>query len=260
MNKLKKRREPAPEGVGKSTLRRLLPLFVAIGVLLAIAVACIIYVSDYYRADSEAIQAYALASAVSERELRDGTLLIGDESAEVGFIFYPGGKVEHTAYLPLMRALAERGILCALVKMPAKLAVLDMNAADGIAEACPDVSRWYIGGHSLGGSMAASHAAKHADKYCGVVLLASYSTADLSSSGLSVLSVYGSLDGVMNREKYEKYRQNLPSDLTELVINGGSHAYFGMYGEQDGDGKAEISAEEQIGITARAIMDFVGQI
>ena len=240
--------------------KKYLPLFIALGVLLALALACIIYVSDYYRADEAAIEAYLPAAAVPARELKDGTLLIGEESAEVGFIFYPGGKVEYTAYLPLMRALAERGVLCALVKMPANLAVLDMNAADGIADACPEVSRWYIGGHSLGGSMAASCAAKNTEKYEGVVLLAAYSTADLSGEGLSVLSVYGSLDGVMNREKYADCRANLPADLTELIIDGGSHAYFGMYGEQDGDGRAEITAEEQISITAEAIIEFISQI
>ncbi|MBP3664329.1 MAG: alpha/beta hydrolase, partial [Tyzzerella sp.] len=32
----------------------------------------------------------------------------------------------------------------------------------------------------------------------------------------------------------------------ELVIDGGFHAYFGMYGEQAGDGIPAISCEEQI--------------
>ncbi len=35
----------------------------------------------------------------------------------------------------------------------------------------------------------------------GLVLLAAYSTADLTDSGLRVYSTYGSEDGVLNREK-----------------------------------------------------------
>ena len=58
-------------------------------------------------------------------------------------------------YAPLLHDLAEDGILCVLVKMPCNLAVLDMNAADGIPECFPEVTDWYIGGHSLGGAMAA---------------------------------------------------------------------------------------------------------
>ena len=62
----------------------------------------------------------------------------------------------------------------------------------------------------------------------------------------------------MNREKYEKCKENLPASFTETVIDGGSHAGFGMYGEQKGDGEAGISAEEQILITAEAILSFFG--
>ena len=57
--------------------------------------------------------------------------------------------------------------------------------------------------------------------------------------------VYVSEDGVLNREKYEADRANLPQDTTETVINGGCHAGFGSYGAQKGDGTPIISAEEQ---------------
>lgn len=51
------------------------------------------------------------------------------EDPVAGFIFYPGGKVEYTAYSPLMLALAEQNILCVLLEMPFNLAVLDSSAA-----------------------------------------------------------------------------------------------------------------------------------
>lgn len=76
--------------------------------------------------------------------------------------------------------------------MPFNLAVFDVNAADGLKEHCPDVQNWYIGGHSLGGSMAATHLSENPQNYEGLVLLASYSTSDISGCGIDVLSVYGS--------------------------------------------------------------------
>ena len=132
-----------------------------------------------------------------------------------------------------------------------------MNAADGIREIYPQIKEWYIGGHSLGGAMAASYVEKHTDDYEGLILLGAYSTADLSNTDLKVLSLYGSEDGVMDRAKYEECRPNLPSDAVEIVIEGGCHAYFGMYGEQKGDGVSRIEPEDQIRQSADAIIDIM---
>ena len=179
------------------------------------------------------------------------------EEIQSALIFYPGGLVDHAAYAPLMQALADRGVLCLLVQMPLDLAVLDMNAADGMQALYPAVDRWLIGGHSLGGAMAASYAAKHAGEYDGLVLLGAYSTADLSGTELDVLSAYGTQDGVLNQNKYEECRRHYPQQFKEFVISGGNHAYFGDYGEQKGDGRAEILREEQICMTADAIAQML---
>jgi len=225
-------------------------------VVLLLAVVCVAYVNDYYRADESAVQAFAPVEPVVRQTLEDGTLVYVPEVPKAGFIFYPGGKVEHAAYEPLMEACAAKGFLCVLVEMPFRLAVLDINAADGIREQFPDIHRWYIGGHSLGGSMAASYLGEHAEEYEGLILLGSYSTEDLSGTNVEVLSVYGSEDGVLNRDKYKECIANLPGDYSEVVIEGGCHAWFGMYGAQSGDGVPSISNEEQIHQTAQALADF----
>ena len=85
------------------------------------------------------------------------------------------------------------------------------------------------------------------------VYVSDYYHADLTDSGLRVYSTYGSEDGVLNREKYEADRTNLPQDTTETVIDGGCHAGFGSYGAQKGDGAPVISAEEQQQQTADAL-------
>lgn len=239
-----------------NTIRRKRKIWIAasavIVVLAAVVIAFAVYVNDYYRADIEAIQAF-LPQGTSWKEEPDGTIVFTPEEASKGLIFYPGGKVEYTAYIPLMQACAEQDILCVLVEMPFHLAVLDINAADGIQEDYPEIESWYIGGHSLGGSMAASYLADNADDYDGLILLGSYSTVDLSETELEVLSVYGSEDMVLNREKYDGNKSNLPDDFMEIVIDGGCHAYFGMYGKQDGDGTSTITHEEQINQTVYAI-------
>lgn len=140
------------------------------------------YVNDYYRADTEAIELFAAKRSISREIQDDNTIIFAPEDATTGFIFYPGGKVEYSAYMPLLQECAKQGIMCVLVEMPFNLAVLDINAADGIQDQYPQISDWYIGGHSLGGSMAASYLEKNIDDYEGFVLLGSYSTANLSDT------------------------------------------------------------------------------
>ena len=215
-----------------------------------------VYLGDYYKSDYEAIGAFMPQHSGWEEE-SDNTIVFEPENPSAGFIFYPGGKVEHRSYIPLMQELQERGVLCVIVKMPFNLAVLDVNAADGIRAEYPEVKNWYIGGHSLGGSMAASYLGSHRDEFEGLVLLGSYSTENLSDSKLRVLSVFGSEDKVMNRESYAEYKANLPEDFTEIEIPGGCHAYFGMYGTQEGDGTPTITNEEQIHLTAEYISELI---
>ena len=133
----------------------------------------------------------------------------------------------------------------------------DIALTAGVVKQFPQITDWYIGGHSLGGSMAASYLADHVEKYEGLILLGSYSTADLSYTDLKVLSIYGSEDRVLNREKYNENRSNLPDGFTETVIEGGCHAYFGMYGAQDGDGTPTIANHEQIALTAEYILEMM---
>lgn len=231
-----------------------------LGCLLAAAVilvACAVYVGDYYRADETAGKALVSDEAVSVEQKKDMVVFKPRATSSVGFIFYPGGKVEYTSYSPPMHQLAQQGVQCFLLKMPFNLAVLDVNAADGIPEKYSEIDQWYIGGHSLGGSMATSYAAKHPDALEGLVLLAAYSTEDLSSSGMQALSLYGTEDGVLNFEKYGKYRENLPADTAEVILDGGNHACFGSYGSQKGDGTAELSGEEQTTQAADAIAVFI---
>lgn len=239
----------------KTRLKRILCACLAL--LLAVGIAGYVYVADYYHADEAAVAAMAGLTGTVQTETHGDVTWFVPDAPKAGLIFYPGGKVEAAAYAPLLQACARQGILCALVQMPANLAVLDINAADGLRQEHPGISEWYMAGHSLGGAMAASYASGHADEYAGLILLAAYSTQDLTQTQLRVLSIYGTEDGVLDRDAYSENRANLPSDTVELVLDGGCHAQFGSYGTQDGDGVPTISAEEQIRQTTDAIISFI---
>ena len=226
-------------------------------VVAVLAVAAAVYLNTSYAAGDEAHAALTSDAAVQVTVQDDGDLVFAPAEGAAngaGLIFYPGGKVDPRAYAPLMRAAAERGFTCVLVHFPFNLAVFDPNAASGEEEAFPQVERWYIGGHSLGGAMAAAYAADHAGDFRGLLLCGAYATKDLGASGLAVTSVYGTDDGVLNRDAYAKNRGNIPQAV-EDAIEGGCHSYFGDYGLQDGDGTPTISRDEQI---ARTVDDLAG--
>lgn len=177
----------------------------------------------------------------------------GDGAA---LIFYPGGLVDARAYAPLLRAIAEGGVDCFMPEMPMKLALLKRNAAAAVMAQC-DCDRWFVGGHSLGGVAASMFAAAHPEGTEGLVLLAAYPDSALPE-GLRLLSIRGTNDGVLNREKYERARAYWPADAMEVAIEGGNHANFGDYGAQRGDREAEITPGEQRTRAVSAILEFCG--
>ena len=107
--------------------------------------------------------------------------------------------------------------------------------------------------------MAASYAATHSEELKGLIFLGAYSTKDLSDTDLRVLSLYGSEDQVLNREKLAESHGLMPPDFTEYVIEGGNHAGYGDYGAQKGDGTATITAEEQRDIVTGKILTFMSE-
>ena len=232
----------------KRRRRYLIPVIV----IALLAGAFFWYVGDYRRADAAAGAAMGSDEKVRVITTDYGWLFDGT-SEENALIFYPGGKVECTAYAPLCRALAQNGFDVCLVEMPFRLAVFGKNRAEEIIGS-PDYLHWYIGGHSLGGVMAAFYAADHEDELDGVVLLAAYTTKRIGD-GLKTLLIYGTEDGVLNMEKYRKNLENVPEHATEYVIEGGNHSQFGSYGTQSGDGQARISPEQQVEETARIIKE-----
>lgn len=247
-----KKRKTGP-GKGRRTARNAaIVLAAAAGILILIFG---IYVSDYYRADAAAKAALA-SDEVRVEETEYGWFFDGP-SEDTAMVFYPGAKVEETAYAPLLHGLAAAGMDVCLAKMPFRLAVLGANAAEDIMELY-SYENWYIGGHSLGGAMAADYAAGHGDDFSGLILLAAYPVKEIPSSMSEILLV-GSQDRVINRDKLAQGREYAPQDYTEYIIEGGNHAQFGSYGPQKGDGNASITARQQTEETIERIAEFTGR-
>ncbi len=248
--------EKASASPKRGVARRIL---CALAVILALlVVAFFVYVSLYQHADSRAQAAMRSGEGVAVEE-SSGFIVFAPQNPSAGLIFYPGAKVEPAAYAPLMRSCAERGVLCVVLKVPFNLAILGVGAADGVIASHPEVQTWLLGGHSMGGMVSALYLNDHMREYDGLVLLAAYSTVDLTAFEGDTLVLAGTNDHVLNWANYEEGIKKLPGDSVAHLIDGGNHAGFGDYGAQSGDGEATISHEEQQRVVVEEVLKMLAK-
>lgn len=232
-------------------------LIACIAVVIACGFGFYAYTSDYYHAGDDARALTETLESAGSLQETDASIAVGSSDSEVGVVFYPGAKVDPQAYVPLANELADRGYYCVIAKMPFNLAFFGIDSASSLIDSASEIDEWWIAGHSLGGAMAAQFASAHGDGLEGVFLLAAYAASDLSQTDLSVNLIYGSNDGVLNRDALQSNEANLPSDSVTEVIEGGNHAGFGDYGPQDGDGDCAIGVEKQWDVTASFMVDSI---
>ena len=207
----------------------------------------------------------ALESLQSVADIRfeqiDSWLVFTPNGSEptTGLIFYPGGRVDYRAYAPHARDIAAGGFTVVIVPMPLNLAVFGINRAENVITAFPVIDQWVVGGHSLGGAMAAEFTSNNQKKIDGLLLWASYpgSNTDLSALDLPILSVFASNDGLATLEDIDDSRDRLPENTSFVEITGGNHAGFGWYGDQNGDGVASLSQQEQQSQIVQATVAFM---
>lgn len=222
-----------------------------LGVILVAIIGFLVWTQLTYGPTEEALGYAAEATEVDNR------LEFGQTDSEVGFILYPGAKVEKEAYAYYGTRLAEEGGFVAIPSLCLNLGIADIDAAETIIAAHPDIERWVVGGHSLGGSAASGYALEHEEQVEGVIFLASYPISTMVDSNLRVLSVSGERDGLATPADIEASRDNVPDDAVFHQIKDGNHANFGMYGPQDGDNDSPLSAKEQLDETIDQIIEWL---
>lgn len=222
-----------------------------VGLLIVAVASFLIWTQFTYGPTDEATQ-YA-----EEGKVVDNRLEFGDTTSEVGVILYPGAKVEKEAYAYYGTRLAEEGVFVAIPSLRLNLGILDIDAAAPVIEAHPEIERWIVAGHSLGGSAASGYALEHQELVEGVIFLASYPISSMVDSDLRVLSISGELDGLAVPEDIEASRSDLPDDSQFVQIEGGNHANFGMYGPQKGDQESPLTSKEQLDEVLSAILEWL---
>ncbi|MGO4489554.1 alpha/beta hydrolase [Microbacterium sp. 2RAF4] len=208
-------------------------------------------------AEPEPLAAVRENPAITVTDADQGIVLApADGGSDLGLVFIPGAKVDPWAYAAILQGLAEDGITVVITRPWLNLAFFDPRGLDAFTSAAPGVDVWSVGGHSLGG-VRACQLASDADA---LVLFASYCANDLSGSDLPVLSLSGSEDGLSTPQKIADARHELPGDADLVEIEGASHASFGDYGPQDGDGTPTISTDDMQAEVTRLAGDFLAPL
>ncbi len=177
--------------------------------------------------------------------------------ATLGIMFYPGGNVKPKAYTEMLAHWATAGYRVIIFKMPSDLAVLAPQKAIKCMDEFPEITRWAISGHSLGGAMASDVIEKHNDTFEGLILLGAYPNKSIKDVDIAVLSISAEFDQLTTAADIEESKEKLPNDAQFLDIKGGNHAQFGSYGAQKKDGTATISKEEQHEAVSQAVIPFL---
>ena len=237
-------------------------IFAGIAIFLIVLVSgFFIYVSSYYKAESFALESLQSDALVQVEE--DGDIVFEPvaNAKNVGFIFYPGAKVEPAAYASKAKEIASKGYTTIIAKMTSNLAILSPNRADSIINNYQHIDNWVIGGHSLGGVMASNYALED-DRIKGLVLLASYPQAktNFTDKSIEVLSLWGSNDQIADLNKVKEAKYVMPSDAEFIEIEGGNHSGFGDYGHQKGDGESLITNKQQMMDTSNYIIDLLDRL
>ncbi len=210
----------------------------------------LVWAHAVYQADRAAtMRAFALDDVTIEI-VDEGILLSPDGDAvdtSTGLVFVPGARVEPSAYLWQLSGIVEHEGITVLITHPTvNLAFFDLRGLDDFTTAAPEIDRWFVGGHSLGGVRAclmAESALDTRDDLAGIVLLGSYCANDLSQTDLAIVSVAAENDGLSTPATIESRAGLLPASTVFTTIEGANHASFGDYGPQSGDGERTISSD-----------------
>jgi len=270
------------------------PLWVLVVVALLLTVFFVCVAVMMYNGKKEALPSAVsslsgLDDGIQVQQILHGRVFLPD-GARLGLVYVPGALVDSRAYAPLCRDIAKRsGCAVVLLDVPMRLAYLGpsrVSKAITDVQALQRISRWVVGGHSLGGAVAvkvlvdqrsksaapdALQAALFQPELVGVLLHASYNNLRYSKKNvpddIPVLQVLAENDGLVSKEDVEKNKSGLPKSKTDIVhIAGGNHASFGQYGPLPHtlrgkvDGICSIGLEEQQHQVANATIKWLREI
>jgi pimeloyl-ACP methyl ester carboxylesterase len=154
-----------------------------------------------------------------------------ERTPETGVILYPGANCDVRGYASVLRPLAEHGYLVVDVRMPFDLAIFARNRALTVKKAFPEISRWVLIGHSIGGAMASVFVHDYPDAVSELIVWDSYPPgfASLAETPVPVWHIHRATTDGRPPASFSERRNLYPAGSTWVPIPGGIHMYFGSF-------------------------------
>lgn len=235
-----------------------------VGILLIVAVTLEFIWLEYSTEKNRAVPTeLALAALESDNVV---TIEVGNwvvmrpanSSPTTGMIVYPGANCDIRGYAPLMREIAAAGYLVIALSMPYDFSIFAPGSASEVPPKFPEIDKWVLTGHSMGGAMAGTFAAGDgADMLDGVIMWDAYPASSLVDAPFPVTSIHrATLEGAAP-DNFVANNHQFPNNAKFVPIPGGIHMYFGSF---NGGGYTElwepkISAAEQHKIIIAATIE-----
>ncbi len=236
------------------------------GVLLAVFAGGLIWFVDYATYARPPLPE-AEAALISDENVKVTlepwiTFTPTDPNVKIGFIFYPGGRIDPRGYASLLHPIAAEGYLVVVPEMPINMAIFDTDVADEIIAAHPEIETWVIGGHSVGGTSAAIYTAENPEMIAGLAIWASYPTdsSDISALDIPVISLYGGNEERVTDESVGARKHLLPADTQYIKIEGGDHHQFGSYVIKPEEHLATLPRADQHAQIIAAMLDLLNEV
>lgn len=232
----------------KKTIKKI--VYVILSLLIIGIGSFFIWASFDYEPDNDVL-AFALQNKNFTVENTDNLISIVpiNYEGDKGYIFYPGAKVHPEAYISKLSSIAiASNVKIFIPKMFKNLAFFGINRAAGIQKLFPKIKHWYIGGHSMGGSMACMYFSKNSKSFEGILLFGTYSGTDISEASTTIVSINGEEDGIFPPEKIRDHKVELPLNAQIKFIKGMNHADIGNYGLQSGDNPSKLINDSVVAI------------
>lgn len=199
-------------------------------------------------------------SAFTLTETADGVVLTPHQPTGTGLVFLAGARVEPAAYANKLAGLAEAGTTVVIARPVLNFALFDPRPLSDFESLATGVTTWFVGGHSLGGVKACAYAAAQPDAVAGLVLFGAYCADDISATSIPVLTLVGERDGLSTPAKVAAAASLLPPDAQTVELPGATHAQFGDYGLQPGDGTStttDAQVRDAIAVVVGTFLDGI---
>lgn len=221
-----------------------------LGILGVLAIAILIFLFYYNKANQEALDIVSKMDKVG-----NDYYFRGDSG--VGFIIFTGAKMDEKSYAYIAELLHKEGHTVVLPKFMFHMSSTGTNRGIEIMESNPEIEKWFLIGHSIGGMPISRIAVQKPANLQGLAFLASYVSTDLSELDVSAIHIMASNDNFYSeKQRAEERLDYLPKNSTVITIEGASHQGFGAYDSWGDRGGATLPWKEQQKQAVRMMLDF----